>query len=268
VQTSLEQWEAVHRWHWFHRRQWQADFRDGKLPLARAVVALLGARGLAGGEVLDCACGLGLQAVTFKEAGLRVAGADRSAFAVEHARELARAEGHDIPFFVATWQELPRRTTRRYDAVFCDALPWLPARRDFAKALRSLHAVLRPGGVLFFLGAPAGMSGADYRRAVRAWWRARPRATLDWRHREGDLACSGMTLGELGPDFIDWHLLYLVEERGEARLERVTLRESKRWHWQRLVELCGEAGFSDLATVTHQAWSPGGMPAGLHVATR
>ncbi len=265
----MEQWEDIHRWHWFYRSQWQAGLRDSKLAITRAVVALLGERGLAAGEVLDCACGLGLQAITFREAGLRVAGADRSAFAVEHARELARSEGHDdIPFCVATWQELPERTARRYDAVFCDALPWLPARRDLARALRSLHAMLRPGGVLLFLGARAGMSGAEHRRAVRGWFRARPRVTLDWRHREGELACTGMTLGELGRDFIDWHVLYLVEERGEARLERVTIRESQRWHWQRLVELCAEAGFSDLASVAHQEWSPGGMPSGLHVATR
>lgn len=264
----MEQWEAVHRWHWFHRSQWRPGFREGKAPLARAVAALLGERGLAGGEVLDCACGLGLQAVAFREAGLRAEGADRSGFAVEHAHELARAEGHEIPFFVSTWAELPERTTRRYDALFCDALAWLPGRGELAGALRSLRAMLRPGGVLLFVGAPAGMSGPDYRRAVRAWWQARPRATLDWRHREGDLACSGMTVGELGPDHIDWHMLFLVEERGEQRLERVTIRESKRWHWQRLVELVAAAGFSDLGTLANQEWSPGGMPAGLHVATR
>ncbi len=264
----MEQWEAVHRWHWFHRRQWQADFRDGKTPLTRAVVGILAERGLLGGAVLDGACGLGLQAVSFAEAGLAVEGADRSAFAVEHARLFSRSEGREIPFFVSTWQELPERTARRYDAVFCDALPWLPGRRDLLRALRGLRDVLSPGGVLVFLGAPAGMSGADYRRAVRAWWRGRPRATLDWRHREGDLACTGLTLGELKPDAIDWHLLYVVEEKGETRLERVTIRESKRWHWERLVALCREAGFADLEGAGHREWSPGGMPAALHVATR
>jgi hypothetical protein len=52
------------------------------------------------------------------------------------------------------------------------------------------------------------------------------------------------------------------------RLERATIRESKRWHWQRLTGLFAEAGFSDLATVADQEWSSGAMPAGLHVATR
>jgi SAM-dependent methyltransferase len=264
----MEQWEAVHRWHWFHRPQWQADFREGKVRITKAVSALLAARGLDQGLVLDCACGLGLQAITFKEAGLRVEGADRSAFAVEHARELARAEGHDIPFFVSLWHELPARTQRRYDALFCDALPWVPGRRELARALRGLREMLNPGGVLIFLGAPAGVSGESYRRAVRTWWRSRPRFSLDWHHSEGDVTCTGLTLSDLGTDFIDWHLLFLVEEAGEARLERATIRESKRWHWQRLVDLFQETGFSDLSTVADQEWSSGAMPAGLHVATR
>jgi SAM-dependent methyltransferase len=230
--------------------------------------AVLHERGLERGAVLDCACGLGLQAITFKEAGLDVEGADRSPFAVEHARELARAEGHDIPFFVSLWHELPARTPRRYDALFCDALPWIPARRELLAALRGLRETLRPGGVLVFLGPPVGMSGADYRWALRAWFRARPRAALHWRHREGDVACAALTLGELGPDFIDWHLLYVIEEGDAGRLEHVPIRESQRWHWQRLVELCREASFSDLASVAERAWSPGAMPAGMHVATR
>jgi SAM-dependent methyltransferase len=264
----VEQWEAVHRWHWFHRALWRAEFRAGKAPIARAVAGVLRERGLGGGTLLDCACGLGLQAIAFREAGLAVAGADRSAYAVERARELAREEGHEIPFFVSLWHELPARAARRYDALFCDALPWLPARRDLARALSGLHAALRPGGVLVFLGAPRGLDGPAYRRAVRAWWRARPRATLDWRHREGGVACTGLTVSELGPDHIDWHLLFLIEDGAGPRLERATIRESKRWHWQRLVELCREAGFSDLATVDAREWSPGAMPAGLHVATR
>jgi SAM-dependent methyltransferase len=265
----VEQWEAVHRWHWFHRSQWQPAFREGKVPITRAISALLAGRGLDRGLVLDCACGLGLQAVTFREAGLRVEGADRSAFAVAHAPDLAAAEGHpDIPFFVSLWHELPRRTEQRFDALFCDALPWLPGRRDLLRTLRSFREMLRPGGVLIFLGAPAGVSGEDYRRTVREWWRSRPRVSLDWRHREGDLACTGLTVSELGRDFIDWHLLFLVEEAGEARLERATIRESKRWHWQRLEEIFHVAGFSDLSTAGGREWSSGAMPAGLHVATR
>jgi SAM-dependent methyltransferase len=264
----MEQWDAVHRWHWFHRSQWQADFRAGKVPITRAVAALLADLGLDRGPVLDCACGLGLQAITFKEAGLEVEGADRSPFAVEHAPELARSEGHDIPFFLSTWHELPQRTPRRFDAVFCDALPWLPGRRDLLRALRSLREVLNPEGVLIFLGAPEGMTGESYRRAVRDWWRSRQRFSLDWRHSEGDVTCTGLTMSELGADFIDWHLLFLVEEAGKAHLEHATIRESKRWHWQRLADLFREVGFSSLSTLKHQEWSSGAMPAALHVARK
>jgi SAM-dependent methyltransferase len=266
--AGMEQWDLVHRWHWFHRRLWQAEFREGKVPITRAIAAVLAERGLASGPVLDCACGLGLQAITLAEAGLEVDGADRSAFAVARAQELAREEGREIRCFVSLWQELPARAPRRYDALFCDALPWVASRRQLARALAAMREALRPGGVLIFLGAPAGSTAASYRRAVREWWRTRPRFSLDWRHGEGGVTCTGITVGELGSDWIDWHLLFLVEEAGATRLERATIRESKRWHWQRLTGLFAEAGFSDLATVADQEWSSGAMPAGLHVATR
>jgi SAM-dependent methyltransferase len=264
----MEQWDAVHRWHWFHRGQWQANFRAGKVPITRAVAALLADLGLDRGPVLDCACGLGLQAITFKEAGLDITGADRSPFAVAHAPELARSEGHDIPFFLSTWEELPARAARRFDALFCDALPWIPQRRDFLKVLASLREVLNPGGALIFLGAPEGMTGESYSRAVRDWWRSQPRFRLDWRHAEGDVTCTGLTMSDLGNDFIDWHLLFAIEEAGAPRLERATIRESKRWHWQRLVEFFHEAGFASLSTLKHQEWSSDAMPAGLHVARK
>jgi 2-polyprenyl-3-methyl-5-hydroxy-6-metoxy-1,4-benzoquinol methylase len=107
----MEQWEVVHQWEWFRRNQWLSCFRDTKLLLCEAVTGLLLERGLADGLVLDCSCGLGSQAITFAEAGLRVIGSDRSCFSVARAEEMARSHALEIEFFHALWQELPARTT-------------------------------------------------------------------------------------------------------------------------------------------------------------
>src|ERR1051325_5854069 len=131
----MELWETVHRWDWFRRSQWRENFRDSKLRLAGSITAVLQSLGHTGGLVLDCSCGLGFQAITLHEAGLHVHGADRSPFAVERARELAREIGHDIPFFVSRWDELPSKTAERFDAAFCDALCWLHTPEELLAAL-------------------------------------------------------------------------------------------------------------------------------------
>jgi SAM-dependent methyltransferase len=263
----MEDWEIVHKWEWFRRSQWLNNFRDTKLLLRDAVTSILRERRLADGLLLDCSCGLGFQAITFREAGLRVKAADRSPFAVSRARELAQSQAADIDFFVALWQELPCRTTDRFDAVFCDALCWLHGDEEMAAALRGVRGVLKPGGVLMFQGAPEGSSESDCRSDLEAWWSTLPSAWLSWRHREGAVACTSLSVGILSCDCVDWRVLYLVEEEDVVRLENVTLRESMRWHRSRFEQAALACGFRDLRTYAVREWSPGGRPLALNVAT-
>jgi SAM-dependent methyltransferase len=262
----MEVWEMVHRWEWFRRSQWLENFRDSKLRLAGSISAVLKGLGRSDGIVLDCSCGLGFQAITLRERGLRVLGADRSAFAVDRARELARDAGLDIEFFVSRWDELPTKTLQQFDAAFCDALCWLHTRGELLAALRGLRGILRPGGALIFQGAPEGATQEVCRRRLEEWWGSAPASSLSWRHTEGPITCTSISLGSLGEDYIDWHLLYLIEEQAAPRLEHLAIRESMRWDWDRLVEIVGEAGFSGLATHADAEWSPGGRPVGLNVA--
>ena len=76
-----------------------------------------------------------------------------------------------------------------------------------------------------------------------------------------------MSVGSLGDDYIDWHLLYLIDERDIPRLEHLTIRESMRWNWDSLSEIVHGSGFSGLSTYTSEAWSPGGRPTALNFAT-
>jgi SAM-dependent methyltransferase len=265
---QMDPWETLHRWEWFRRRQWQASFRERRRTISTAVAAILHERGHADGLGLDCSCGLGLHTIAFMEAGLRVQGADRSAFAVSRAQELARNEGHHIPFFVASWHDLPTCTPQRFDAIFCDALSWLRTRHAFQEALQGLREALQPGGALLFLGAPEGTPDDRGAQLLQERWHAQPHYALDWSHTDGHVTCTKMSVGALGADFLDRHHVFLIEEAGAQRLECVTIRESAHWSWARLVALFHEAGFSHLSTYAVQQWSSRGMPAGLNVATR
>src|SRR5712692_9049073 len=186
----MELWETVHRWEWFRRSQWLGNFRDSKFLLRNGVTALVNQHGLADGLLLDCSCGLGFQAITLHEAGLRIQRSDRSAFAVGRARELSRDHGHEIEFFVSLWQELPERTSQRFDAVFCDALSWIHEPLELAAALRGVRGVLRSGGLLIFQGVPDGATEEICRRALENWWKSRPSAWPSWRHTEDSITCT------------------------------------------------------------------------------
>jgi SAM-dependent methyltransferase len=266
----MELWDTVHRWDWFRRSQWLGDFRDGKLLLAASITGVLKDLGLAEGLVLDCSCGLGFQAIVLREAGLRVHGADRAEFAVDRARELAQEVGQDIDFFVSRWDELPSKTLLRFDAVFCDALSWLHSRDELLAAFRGLREVLRSGGALIFQGEPQGATREISLERLEKWWNSVPGASLNWRHREGPLTCTSMTLGSRGVDYIDWHLTYLIEDEKKGdktlRLDHLIIRESLRWDWPDFFEIAVEAGFSRLYTHVDAEWSPRGRPVGLNVA--
>lgn len=261
----MENWEAVHRWEWFRRSQWRGNFRECKVRPAKAIQEAMFDRGMRDGLLLDCSCGLGFQSIVLGECGVHVQGADRSPFAVERARELAAENGLQIEYFASRWDELPQRTTLRFDAAFVDALTWLHGRDEMLAALRGLRGVLRPGGILIFLGVPEGVTRELSDERVEAWWKSVPGASLNWRHSEGGITCTSMSLGSRGPDYIDWRLTYLIEDNRGLRLEHQAIRQSLRWTWPDLTQAVLEAGFARLET--HAAWSEGGWPEmGVNVA--
>lgn len=262
----MENWEVVHRWEWFRRSQWVGSFRDGKARLASAIREVLCDRGMSGGLLLDCSCGLGFQSIVLAELGVRVQGADRSPFAVERARELAVENGLQIEYFASRWDELPQRTATRFDAAFVDALSWLHSRDEMLAALKGLRGILRRGGILIFQGEPEGVSRRMCDERLEAWWKSVPGASLNWRHSEGRLTCTSMSLGARGVDYIDWHLTYLTEDNDSPRLEHQVIRESLRWTWPALTQTALEAGFTKLETHEDAEWSDGGRPVGLNVA--
>jgi len=262
---------VFYRWEWFRRAQWQKRFRKRKRASAGGFVALVKERECDKEMVLDCSCGLGLKTIVIKEAGINVEGSDKCALAIECARLLAEEEGHlDLRFFPAAWEELPRATDKRYAALFNDALSWVYSEEEMALSLKGLHDVLRPGGVLAYMGALPG-SDVDEEALLEQEWRKMlaqsGRYSLGFRHADGNVSVTQALVQDKGLDYIDRHHLYLIEERGkEPRLEAMTMRHGLKWHWPKMEAFLTHAGFCEFTT--KEFIGANGKPSSLVVAKR
>jgi glycine/sarcosine N-methyltransferase len=99
--------------------------------------------------VLDCACGIGTQALGLAKAGFRVTGADLSSRAIERARVEAAARSLDLRLRVADMLRLDSVPETGFDAVICmdNALPHFSCNEKLADAAAQVRKKLRAGGV-------------------------------------------------------------------------------------------------------------------------
>ncbi|KOG54393.1 methyltransferase type 11 [Streptomyces griseoflavus] len=117
-------------------------------------------------RVLDCACGIGTQAIGLAAAGHAVTGTDLSPVAVARAVAEAAARGLSLPAAAADMRRLPFRDAR-FDAVVCadNSLAHLTTPDDVRTALAAMRRVPRPGGQLL-LGMRAYEDARRERREV------------------------------------------------------------------------------------------------------
>nr|BFD95385.1 class I SAM-dependent methyltransferase [Kitasatospora sp. Xyl93] len=106
-------------------------------------------------EVLDCACGIGTQAIGLAALGHRVTGTDLSPVAVARAAAEAAERGLRLPAAAADMRELPF-PDGRFDVVVCadNTLPHLLTAEDVRTALGEMRRVLRPGRLLLVTTRP------------------------------------------------------------------------------------------------------------------
>jgi len=146
-------------------------------------------------RVLDCASGIGTQAIGLAARGHAVTASDLSASAVRRAQREAKQRELALEFHVADMRDLSLLPQSRFDAVVAgdNALPHLLSGEDLGKALSSIFQVLRPGGLLLAtirdydrllqakpeLQAPAFYTDAGRRRIVHQVW--------DWEKDEYEL---------------------------------------------------------------------------------
>jgi SAM-dependent methyltransferase len=140
----------------------------------------------AGTTVLDCACGIGTQALGLAKLGFRITGSDVSSGAVQRARLEATMRRLDIPFYVADMRNLDELPAGGFHSVICmdNALPHLLSEVDMAQALGQIRAKLCIGGTFIasvrdydeilpqrpVVQGPAFYSDAGKRRVVFQVW--------------------------------------------------------------------------------------------------
>lgn len=136
--------------------------------------------------ILDCACGIGTQALGLAKSGFLVTGSDVSDRAVERARAEASRRGLDIPLFVADMRQLDAVPIGSFHAAICmdNALPHLDSEDEVAKALGQIRGKLRTNGTFVasirdydevlrqrpVVHGPSFLSDAEERRIVFQLW--------------------------------------------------------------------------------------------------
>jgi SAM-dependent methyltransferase len=101
-------------------------------------------------KVLDCACGIGTQALGLAGLGFQVTACDLSPLAVERARMEAEKRGLSVRTFVADMLDLTAIPDREFDAVICmdNALPHFAGEEQILRAASQMRQKLRPGALL------------------------------------------------------------------------------------------------------------------------
>jgi glycine/sarcosine N-methyltransferase len=100
-------------------------------------------------RILDCACGIGTQALGLAMRGFRVTGSDVSPGAIGRARREVSTRGLNCTFYVADMRDLSHVPEAGFDAVICmdNALPHLFSEEDLARAAAEVRCKLRAGGM-------------------------------------------------------------------------------------------------------------------------
>ncbi|WP_329373469.1 class I SAM-dependent methyltransferase [Streptomyces sp. NBC_00669] len=217
-------------------------YSDWDASIRRQGAALDALIGRAGADVLDCACGIGTQAIGLALRGHRVTGTDISPRAAARAAREAARRSLRLRTAAADMRHLPF-ADGRFDAVVCadNSLPHLLTGQEVRAALAEMRRVLRPGGLLL-------VSTRPYDELVRE----RPASTPPQVHRIAEGDGSGE---ERAVTFQLWHWhddgerydlehFQLVPAGGEWRVE---VRRTTYWALprNRLAGFAAEAGFVD-----------------------
>lgn len=177
-------------------------------------------------RILDCACGIGTQALGLAASGHRVVGSDLSAAEVTRARREARERGLVIEFYVSDMTDLREIPESGFDVVaaFDNALPHLsPA--ELSSAVGAMAGRLRPGGLFMAsirdydllveqrpaMQEPAFFGEAGSRRIVHQVW--------DWKEAAGYTLHLYLTVEEEG----SWATRHFVSEYRALKRQELTV---------------------------------------------
>jgi len=225
-------YETLAPWFRLIHRDWEASVerQGGELDAVLREFAP-GAR-----TVLDCACGIGTQALGLAARGYRVAAADISAGAVERARAEADRRGLPIEFAVRDMRADPGA---RFDVVLAadNAIPHLLTDEEIADAFRTFRRA----------ADTCLISVRDYAAAEAVPLQLQPHAV----HRVDGRLVSIFQVREFDGSRYTVHMHVIDGDRlvvARTRYYAVSIA--------RLMELLGEAGFDDVRRLDGRFYQP------------
>ena len=104
-------------------------------------------------QILDCACGIGTQAIGLASLGFNVTASDISEGELAEAKKRAEAANVSINFKRADFCALDKFFAEQFHIVIAmdNALPHMLSKEDLAKAVSSISARIKDGGI--FVGS-------------------------------------------------------------------------------------------------------------------
>lgn len=149
-----------------------AGWGDFAERMADRVLALAAEHGLNEiHHIVDVACGTGIAAAKFAQAGYRVTGVDRSPYMLTQARKRVAKAGlqEKVTFVEADMRDFALNEPADLVTCMYDSLNYLLAEADLAAAFRCAAAALRDGGLYIFdmntiFGLAEGWGNRDFIR--------------------------------------------------------------------------------------------------------
>ncbi len=125
---------------------WQATTREQAVILDR-IFSEYGFQKSA--KILDCACGIGTQAIGLASIGYHVTGSDISDGEIAEAKERAKRNHVAVRFEHADFRALSDTFSEPFDIIIAmdNALPHMLTGKDLASAIRSIVSQMKNGGL-------------------------------------------------------------------------------------------------------------------------
>lgn len=125
---------------------WQATTRE-QADILNRIFASNGYDGKA--QILDCACGIGTQAIGLAALGYSVTASDISEGELAQAADRAEKNGVKIRFEHADFRALSDTFAEQFDIVIAmdNALPHMLTAKALESAVRSITGQIKPGGI-------------------------------------------------------------------------------------------------------------------------
>lgn len=100
-------------------------------------------------DILDCACGIGTQAIGLAELDYRITGSDISDGELAEAKARAAGRNVNVSFERADFCALSETFSRQFDIIICmdNALPHMLTKNALTSAVKSIVNQLKPGGI-------------------------------------------------------------------------------------------------------------------------